>query len=338
MYTQRFPARLQIERLIVQILNRASSESHFANHRSTNRIGTRSMGHFLEVARRVLEEVEEPLSARDIVEIGLAYGWLETNGKTPAQTMKSKLSVDIRRNGTGSPFMRTEPGVFALRSWTEEYSEYQARRSKAALMDEEIPVFPRSILPKYVSGPGLHTQPLDKGRELVNECRRMLRREAEENPDYVQLISVYVLRYQNKYLTYKRSRWLPENRLHHHYSMFFGGHITWQQFSPLLNIFLPDVGPTILGRELEEEVRLLGPEPQLGYKGLLYDDSRPVSRQHLGIVYDVTMATKEFEIGERGFLIDPAFRTLNEIKNMADRFENWSLLILRHELLLRDTA
>ena len=83
-------------------------------------------------------------------------------------------------------------------------------------------------------------------------------------------------------------------------------------------------------RELEEELILpKAPAPEIEFCGLLYDDTRPVSRQHLGMVYDVTVETAEFEIGERGFLTNPQFESLEEILSRIDEFENWSQLIVR---------
>jgi hypothetical protein len=53
------------------------------------------MGYFLQTALTILKEHGEPLSAKEIVERGQERGILHTKGKTPAQTMKSKLSTDI---------------------------------------------------------------------------------------------------------------------------------------------------------------------------------------------------------------------------------------------------
>jgi len=69
----------------------------------------------------------------------------------------------------------------------------------------------------------------------------------------------------------------------------------------------------------------------LRYRGLLYDDSRPVSRQHLGITYDVFLRSEKFEIGERGFLMDAKFETLDEIISRREEFENWSWILIQEE-------
>ena len=160
----------------------------------------------------------------------------------------------------------------------------------------------------------------------------MQRREAEENFEVVQLVSVFIVRHGDRYLTYKRTKRLPESRLHGYYSLAFGGHLNPDDLLPLLNIFDPSVGNPLLERELHEELRL--PEhasANIKYRGLLYDDSRQVSSQHLGLAYTVFVSTEQFEIGERGFLMDPKYETLDEIERRLSAFENWSVMLFDDE-------
>ncbi len=246
---------------------------------------------------------------------------------TPSQTMKSKLSTDIRVKRDDSRFMRTAAGLFGLRLWKNARGEYIAKRFAASLMDEDVLVFPRGSLRRYGLSPGLHPGPV-AARELLGECIPMKRRVAEDETSFIQLVSVFVLRYGQLYLTYKRSRRLPETRLHGTHSIALGGHLNPDDAPPLLNIFDPEFGQALLVRELSEEVRL-SYVPELVYRGLLYDDARPVSRQHLGLVYDVILQSPDYAIGERGFLIDPRFETADEIHQHIEDFENWSVLLLQ---------
>lgn len=287
------------------------------------------MGHFLEVAHKVLFVVQEPLSARAITNIALKEGVLKTKGKTPPQTMKSKLSTDILRKKERSSFMRTSEGKFGLRSWTD-YKEHIADRHKKSLLDEDAVVFPATSLSKYIPGSGLYTMPIENGRDLISECNPMLRRAAEKDYRVIQLVSVFIIKLGYEYLTYKRTKRLPESRLHGWYSVLFGGHLNPDDIMPLFDIFKPENAHFSFFRELEEEIRL--PEvPTFVYKGLIYDDRREVSRQHLGVVYDVYLKSPDYKIGERGFLMDPKFETLPEIEARIDEFENWSVLIVDFE-------
>lgn len=291
------------------------------------------MGDFLDAASRVLSDAGGPLSAEDIVMLAQEKGWLHSHGRTPAQTMKSKLSMDILTKKDRSLFMRTSEGRFGLRSWKELRTEYIADRFQKALLDEDVVVFPACSLSKYVPLKGLNPTTLKYGRQLLAECHRMSRRLAEQDYSVIQLISVFVVRFRDRYLTYKRTRRLPEKRLHGRYSVIFGGHVTWKDVdAPLFDIFAPENYEIAFLRELGEELRWHESErPEIAYKGLLYDDSVELSSQHLGISFDVVLKSSQYQIGERGFLTDAKFESLDEIEARIEKFENWSVLVARYE-------
>jgi predicted NUDIX family phosphoesterase len=286
---------------------------------------------FLKAAYEVLQAAQKPLTAIEITKRAQDGGLLDSSGKTPWQTMKSKLSTNILTEGDRSAFMRAAKGTFALRGWKSAYPEHVADRYQKALFDEDIVVFPASSLSRYVSGVGLYTGDFDSAA-LLAECRPMRRRDAEADFTVIQLVSVFLIRHQDRYLTYKRTKRLPESRLHGAYSIGFGGHLNPTDLLPLLNIFDPTVGVPLLERELREEIRFESlKSTAITYRGLLYDDSREVSRQHLGLTYQVAAESETFEIGERGFLMDAKYETLDEIRQRRDKFENWSLLLIEEE-------
>jgi hypothetical protein len=65
-------------------------------------------------AREVLREVGHPLQYTDITEIALDSGYLESAGLTPQNTMRARLSVDVRDN-SDTQFVQTAPGVYGLK-------------------------------------------------------------------------------------------------------------------------------------------------------------------------------------------------------------------------------
>jgi predicted NUDIX family phosphoesterase len=288
------------------------------------------MGEFLDAAYKVLKKENEPLSAIEITDKAFKLNLLISKGKTPHQSMKARLSTDILRKKDKSLFKRTEAGKFALRKWSEV--EYVAPRHKTSIIDEDIAVFKKSDLPDFVDGSGIFYKDIDYISNHFNRiCFPHRRKEAENDESLIQLVSVFITRYKNKYLTFKRSKWLPENRLHGFYSISFGGHVTSKELAPLLNIFDPNYDGIFIIKELSEELRLEHP-PEIKYRGLIYDDSREVSKIHLGLIYDVSLMDDKYEIGERGFLIDPKFEDIETINNRRDEFENWSQLIIKEEL------
>lgn len=70
---------------------------------------------FKTAAQRVLEEIGHPLHYTDITEIALQSGYLESRGRTPHNTMRARLSVDVRDN-PHSAFRQTAPGIYGLRT------------------------------------------------------------------------------------------------------------------------------------------------------------------------------------------------------------------------------
>ena len=69
---------------------------------------------FKAAAREVLKEMGHPLHYSDITEIALESGYLRSVGRTPQNTMRARLSVDVRDNPE-SPFLQTAPGVYGLK-------------------------------------------------------------------------------------------------------------------------------------------------------------------------------------------------------------------------------
>jgi len=69
---------------------------------------------FKTAARKVLEEVGHPLHYTDITEVALQSGYLKSTGQTPQNTMRARLSVDVRDN-PGTLFTQTAPGVYGLK-------------------------------------------------------------------------------------------------------------------------------------------------------------------------------------------------------------------------------
>ena len=82
---------------------------------------------FKAAAREVLREVGHPLHYSDITEMALESGYLKSAGRTPQNSMRARLSVDVRDNPE-SAFVQTAPGVYGLRRGLE-------RRSGCCILD-----------------------------------------------------------------------------------------------------------------------------------------------------------------------------------------------------------
>ena len=69
----------------------------------------------LAVVEQVMRETRTPMAVRDIVEI--AGDALPTRSKTPDTVVARDLSMDIKRNGEESRFVRTAPGRYTMREF-----------------------------------------------------------------------------------------------------------------------------------------------------------------------------------------------------------------------------
>lgn len=68
----------------------------------------------LAVVEEILREVAVPMSVREIVE--RAGARLPSKSKTPDTVVARDLSMDIKRKGEGSTFVRSSPGRYTLRA------------------------------------------------------------------------------------------------------------------------------------------------------------------------------------------------------------------------------
>lgn len=68
----------------------------------------------LAVVEEILRETAVPMSVREIVE--RAGVRLPSKSKTPDTVVARDLSMDIKRKGEGSLFVRTSPGRYTLRA------------------------------------------------------------------------------------------------------------------------------------------------------------------------------------------------------------------------------
>lgn len=85
----------------------------------------------LAVVEQILRETKIPMSVRQIVEH--ARGRLPTKSKTPDTVVARDLSMDIKRKGEASIFIRTAPGRYTIREiHLQNLAEQQAAQADAA--------------------------------------------------------------------------------------------------------------------------------------------------------------------------------------------------------------
>jgi predicted NUDIX family phosphoesterase len=167
---------------------------------------------------------------------------------------------------------------------------------------------------------GFVSDELDHHQQVIREHHFFKpRAEVEEDPAFQQIIPYVVFRHGDRYLLTRRLRASSEKRLRRQYSLGVGGHINPQDLGagdPILDG---------LKREWGEEVAYDG-KFEAKLIGLLNDDSSPVSKVHLGVVFLVDGDSPNITIRETEKL-EGELLTLEEMRIFYLGMESWSQMV-----------
>ena len=174
----------------------------------------------------------------------------------------------------------------------------------------------------FPDGPwdGLVSDRLEAVHEAIRERSFFMPRgEVEEDPSYQQVIPYVVFRHRDRYLLTRRLKASTEKRLRHLYSLGVGGHINPED--------LANGDPVSDGmrREWEEEVEYTG-SLEARPLGLIHEESAPVGRVHLGLVFLIDGDTPDIAIRETNKLAGQLL-TLDEMRIHYLEMESWSQLV-----------
>ena len=98
----------------------------------------------LAVVEEILRETAVPMSVREIVE--RAGARLPSKSKTPDTVVARDLSMDIKKKGEGSLFVRTSPGRYTLRALAPHAESEPMSITPAALRSGSVSPQPMSAL------------------------------------------------------------------------------------------------------------------------------------------------------------------------------------------------
>jgi predicted NUDIX family phosphoesterase len=189
-------------------------------------------------------------------------------------------------------------------------------------MTEQVLVLPRDRVPGGCDFMGLRTAGEAEMAELrqavARHGRYLDRSEAEESPEWKQLIPYVVLRDGALTFLMERTNAGGDPRLHRKASIGVGGHL-----NPV------DAGEDPLQgglrREWAEEL-VAGWEPAFHLLGLLNDDTNSVGSVHLGVVFQVAAAGRPVRVRETDKL-SGRMADASEVAAAWDRLETWSQLV-----------
>lgn len=122
------------------------------------------------------------------------------------------------------------------------------------------------------------------------------RSELEDDPSFKQLITYAIISNRQSFYLFKRTSGQKEKRLHGKLHLGAGGHMNPRGSEIPDEQYLVDE----LKRELFEEVRLSDECTirDIKFIGFINDDSMPVSRVHLGLLYNISVSNKAVVINE----------------------------------------
>ena len=185
---------------------------------------------------------------------------------------------------------------------------------------EQVLVVKREKIEKFIAGKnGLITENVPELLEVIrNEYEYMPRAEAEERPDFKQIIPYVILRRGDKVFVTRRLNKGGEARLHGKISIGVGGHI-----NPV-----DEQGDLLmrgLWREIHEEVAL-DKHGELSPCGFINDDSNAVGSVHLGACFtlpvDGEVSVKETE------KLEGLWMTKAELQENYGSMETWTQIAL----------
>lgn len=186
-------------------------------------------------------------------------------------------------------------------------------------MSEQVLVVPRPALVPEPGWRGVRSCDLAAVLATIEEAGRFEPRAAvEDDPGVKQLIPYVVVRDGSSYFLMRRTRGGADARLHDLGSIGVGGHINPGDDGVLAG----------LRREWEEEVEAAF-DPQPRFVGLLNDDTTPVGRVHLGLVFEIDAAGRPVAIREKDKL-SGGFASTDAVRAVADQLETWSRLVFEH--------
>jgi predicted NUDIX family phosphoesterase len=165
-------------------------------------------------------------------------------------------------------------------------------------MEELVLAFPTDELWKLITykKKGLIKGNSEVLKRIVQNGLFLKRSELEEDPSFKQIIPYAIISNKESFLLFRRTSGQTEKRLHNKFSLGFGGHMNPDDSMGSREQYLIDE----LKRELFEEVRLLNRclIEDIEFIGFINDDTIPVGRFHIGLLYNIQVSNKEVYINE----------------------------------------
>jgi predicted NUDIX family phosphoesterase len=198
-------------------------------------------------------------------------------------------------------------------------------------MEELVFAFPTDELWRLISykKKGLIRGNSEVLNMIIENGLFLKRSELEEDPSFKQIIPYAIISYKESFYLFRRTSGQTEKRLHNKFSLGVGGHMNPGDSLESKEQYVIDE----LKRELFEEVKLLNgcQTEDIEFIGFINDDTIPVGRVHIGLLYNIHVSNKEVYINET----DKMTADWIEKSDLAEFYagmETWSKIVFDHYL------
>ncbi len=194
---------------------------------------------------------------------------------------------------------------------------------------EHVLGMPAEVLYRHGIGQGFAagTLALD---DMLAQAELRPREDAERDPSWKHFATYTVVCADRRVLSYLRTKSGSESRLHGLRSIGIGGHVNTKDADAPDRWSAAALERAAL-RELHEEIVVPG-EHGLSFAGFVNDDSNPVGRVHIGLVYRCTLERGIESAARETALTDCRMLTRHELADGRDLYETWSQLLIDHAL------
>jgi predicted NUDIX family phosphoesterase len=171
-------------------------------------------------------------------------------------------------------------------------------RLTGAILEELVFAIPTDLLWSLISykETGFISTNSEVLSQVVEHGQFGKRSELEEDPSFKQLIPYAIIANHDSFYLFKRTSGQKEKRLHNKLHLGVGGHMNPGSQQESNEEYLLSE----LKRELFEEVKLLNgcAIEDIRFIGFINDDSIPVGRMHIGLLYYIRVSNKDIVVSE----------------------------------------
>lgn len=168
---------------------------------------------------------------------------------------------------------------------------------------------------------GLIKGDTDVLNKIVKKGLFRKRSELEEDTSFRQLIPYAIISHKESFFLFQRRSGQTEKRLHNKLHLGVGGHVNPCRSSEPDAQFLIDE----LKRELFEEVRFTNDcsIEIIEFIGFINDESIPVSRVHIGLLYNIRVSNKDIYVNET-HKMSATWIEKQHLADFYDGMETWT--------------